>query len=94
MRDIDALLKAGNKAQREKLEENRHKGGFDIDDLFITYEKLVAEVYELKEELYTELTPKKEIDYVKAKREAADVANFAHMIILKCDNILNEEGEK
>ncbi len=94
MRDIDALLKAGNKAQREKLEENRHKGGFDTDDIFIIHEKLVIEVYELEEELYTRLMPKKEIDYAKARREAADVANFAHMIILKCDDILNKEEEK
>lgn len=78
MRDIDALLAAGNQAQREKLEENGHKEGFNdmpLGDLAVL---LMGEAKELMGAIWSESTE-------SVRHEAADVANFAHMIILVCD---------
>lgn len=85
MRDVDALLNAGIKAQLEKLDENGHKKGFDNLDTFESYYLLVAEVKELRVEIYMSKT-----DYQATRKEFADIANFAHMGILACDKEINK----
>ena len=96
MRDYKKLIAAGNKAQIEKLKENEHKKGFDDIDIMYAFGRADEELQELCEELYDvhtmygvrSLYPKEDIDYCNARHEAADIANFAHMIILKCDELL------
>jgi len=83
-RDIDALFKAGNQAQREKLEKNGHKKGFDDIDIWKAFCRLRGEV----EELDAELSANWDCNYIR--HEAADIANFAHMIILVCDKELSK----
>ncbi len=75
MRAYDELLEAGNRAQLEKLHENSHKRGFDSIDLAYALSRIQEEVAELcAADTDQEL-----------RREAADIANFAHMIIYAID---------
>lgn len=92
MRDYTALLEAGNKAQLEKLEENGHKEGFDDIDISLCEERLKDEVKELDKEIWDEYYEEyfENMDYKKIRHEAADIANFAHMIILACDKELEK----
>ncbi len=83
-RDYDKLLKSGNNAQLEKLKENEHKKGFDDIDIDYSFRRLHDELRELFSELAEDV-----IDYTKVRKEAADIANFAHMIIFKCDQVLD-----
>ncbi len=83
-RDYDSLIKAGNKAQIEKLRENDHKDPFNTVALWDAYCLLRDEIEELDFEI-----DDSNKDYSKIRREAADVANFAHIIILKCDQELS-----
>lgn len=97
MRDNKTLLKAGTAAQLEKLTlpENTIKEDFDFHSIFTLYNLLSGEEWELFDELYhlddtshpVELDV---IDYAKIRHEAADIANFAHMIIYKCDQELGK----
>jgi len=78
LRNYQELLKASNKAQLEKLLENEHKKGFENTDIFYATGRIQDELGELKEALYKG-------DMAEVRREAADIANFASMIILRCD---------
>ena len=85
-RDYAELLGAGNKAQVEKLLENEHKGGFSGQDLIDLFLLLQEETLELTREMVLEFYDPRAI-----RREAADIANFAHMIILECDKEIRDE---
>ena len=93
MRDYKALLNAGNKAQLEKLEQPGHKEGFENIDIKYAYKRIRQETKELWKEIYLKpfvmmigfILPKHYINYRSTRHEAADIANFAHMIILACD---------
>ena len=78
-RNYRKLLRAGNRAQLEKLKENSHKDGFDNIDIDYAINRIQTELNELK---YARRFYKNN----DVRREAADVANFAHMIILSVDN--------
>ena len=65
----------------EKLLENQHKTGFENVSVAEGFFLLRDEVNELDVEIFA---PGKPCDYEKVRREAADVANFASMIILRC----------
>ena len=85
-RDVLSLLESGNKAQLEKLKENHHKDNWEN----MSFEELYDFLHAEEVELYNEVcTPEGEWidkpDYSKIRKEAADVANFAHMIIQFCD---------
>lgn len=83
MRDIANLIEAGTDAQIEKLEANAHKTGFSSLEIDTLFKMLECEVDELLLEVNDWKDGKDNLD--KVRLEAADVANFAHMIILKCD---------
>lgn len=85
-RNYADLLGAGNNAQIEKLLENEHKGGFTGQDLIQLFLLLQEEVLELTREMVLEFYDPRSI-----RREAADIANFAHMIILECDREIADE---
>lgn len=87
-RDYNKLINSGTTAQIEKLKENEHKKGFDNIDVYYAFKRIIEETEELKNELYQFCFKKKNIDYNKARREAADIANFAHMIIYFCDRMM------
>lgn len=97
MRDNATLIKHGNKAQVEKLElpENAIKDDFDKPSIGELHNLLLGEIVELDDEIMEDCHSsvgipgiKKNLDYGKIRKEAADVANFAHMIIYKCDQEL------
>ena len=84
MRDYTRLLTAGNLAQLEKLQRNEHKKGFDDIKISYAIRRLRHEMLELEDAVFIG-------DPREIRQEAADVANFAHMLILTCDNLLAEE---
>ena len=88
MESIKKLIQAGNKAQLEKLHEHGHKNGFDNIDIDYAQSRIWDEWSELVVE-----SSLKNRDHKKIRHEAADIANFAHMIILQCDKII-EEGNQ
>ena len=89
MRDYRKLLRAGNKAQLEKLKQNTHKNDFDNLGLHYIYYRMEQELKELQVELFAEdgRTPKtyNEIDFAATRLEFADNSNFSDMGILACD---------
>ena len=83
MRNEKELLEHGNEAQYERLidPKNNLKGDFP-EKMSELYHYLQKEVIELKHEI----EPKeRNRSFIRIRDEAADVANFAHMIILSCD---------
>lgn len=83
-RDYKALLEAGNKAQLEKLNLSKNEDKEGFEDLPVGM--LTNRINDELEELYDEMPLPR--NYVKIRHEAADIANFAHMIILACDKEL------
>jgi NTP pyrophosphatase (non-canonical NTP hydrolase) len=73
VRDIDNLLSLGVAAQIQKLEAREHKGPFPTDPLTLVI-LIDEEVQELHEALIRG-------DKEEIRLEAADVANYAHMLI-------------
>ncbi len=99
-RDYKELLKAGNKAQLEKLLENEHKNGFNSIHPDYATRRIKVELDELEEVMIAinicerhDVPTNSIIELVKDYRsEFGDIANFAHMGILACDKILEEAG--
>ena len=89
-RDYKKLFKAGKKAQLEKLLMNEHKDGFECIDIEYASDRIEEEWNELSAEVMLIDTWEDEPDYKKIRHEAADIANFAHMIILACDKELSK----
>jgi hypothetical protein len=84
MRDVLSLLRQGNTAQLEKLEANEDKRGFESIDLDWAWKRLNEEMHELDVELHgTKIRSPEDI-----RLEAADISNFAHMIIVRCDQLI------
>ena len=90
-RNYDSLLITCQAAMLEKLKENEHKDGFDNINLIHGVARLFDEADELDNELKKAVRTGNDINIPAVRREAADVANFAAMIIYKCDQILKEE---
>lgn len=80
MRDYEGLLRAGNQAQLEKLKENSYKKNWDDMNGWYAIGRMNEEIRELAEAYARR-------DYREARREAADVANFAHMVVVLCDKM-------
>ena len=76
-RNYSELFKVGTAAQLEKLNLHDNKGKFPRD-LKLLFHLLQVELAELRTEKYLE-------DYEAMRLEAADVANYAHMIIIECE---------
>jgi len=104
LRDYVELIGSANKAMLEKLKENEHKAGFNDITLDYAIHRTKDELIELNIEF--ENFKDTDFDYrnnksdsnkqamitslKKTRREAADIANFSAMIILKCDKLINE----
>lgn len=92
--NIWELLAAGNAAQIEKLsaKKNVGKGGFNISMRY-GFVRMEQELEELRAEvdIYNRIICEPSETLLRNIRaEAADVANFAHMIIARCDKELKE----
>lgn len=93
-RDIVSLITACSEAMIHKLLLNANKGGWlniPFDEL---RQKLFDEYIEMSIELnnlHFNTIKEKEKDYLESiKYEAADISNFAGMIIHKCDILLGK----
>lgn len=76
-RDEDRAVSSFTRVMREKLRENRHKGGWLGADWRVLLVRLRGELAELEAEL--DRDPKTVIKH-RVTSECADVANFAMMI--------------
>jgi len=85
-RNYGELIAHANIAMLEKLNENSHKP--DWNKLCLS--ELLEGISEENRELQAEY-PKGSIENIR--REAADVANFAAMIINFCDKLLKEREQ-
>jgi NTP pyrophosphatase (non-canonical NTP hydrolase) len=86
LRDHKKLFEAGNAAQLEKILRDSHKGDWQelsIEDLYLN---LSQEWVELVEAVTTG-------GFADIRQEAADIANYAHMIIEACDSVLEVEKQ-
>jgi hypothetical protein len=83
VRDIEDLLYYGMKAQRKKLEQNNHKRSFDD----VTAEYCIKRIHEELVELEEAHTAEEQ------RSEAADIANFCHMLIMHCNKKLADTVE-
>lgn len=81
MRDYDKLFESGNRAQLEKLELHNRKDCWKKLTLRELMFLLLDEAVELHDEYYNI----DKLSFDNIRKEAADVANYAHMIIQKCD---------
>lgn len=87
-RKISDLVISATAAMLEKLFENDHKGTFDAMGIDTLFHLMEDEVKELSDELCK--MPLDATQLGKIRREAADVANFAAMIIYRCDKLIEE----
>lgn len=91
MEDYKELFTAGNKAQLEKLKENENKSGWNKNiPIRYFFEKIKDELEELKEAFFEIDEDDLQCWYKNIRGEAADIANYAQMIILKCDKKIAE----
>ncbi len=94
------LFKSGNKAQLEKMIENEdEKGGWDCIDLDfaiseITHNIEALERYSKALEIDPDLLKDINILHKMIREKAANIANFAHMIIYDYDNIIKSHKER
>lgn len=96
MEDIsfESLLEAGNKAQIEKLEANNHKHGLGNNDIAFLIMKIMEHIFKLRGETCNKVdryiqinySLKDKLRYKIIRNIAADIANYAHMLIVYCDN--------
>ena len=89
--EFNELLKSGNMAQLEKLNKNKHKNGFDNINILNAIEKIIYHVSNLEEEEYSYRIGDADATLNLIRNRAANIANFAHMIILKCDKELSKD---
>ena len=83
----DEMFKAGNEAQLEQMVKNEHKEGYDKIDINYAIDKIVDKA----DELWVRMRVK-ENNYVEIKTSAAHIANYAQMIILKCNKEIKNES--
>ena len=79
---FDRLLEAGNKAQLEQLKNNSGKTGWNDFPIGSSMARIKGNLDTINYDPYDNLK--------KTRKCAADIANFAHMIILNCDSKLSE----
>ena len=94
--DYKKLFESGNKAQLEQMNKHKHYTGWDNFGLGAGFNGIRKNAIKIEEQLYTLFTrqgrKKDSIDYEKVRERAANIANFAHMMILDCDKELNKNG--
>ena len=89
------LFEHGNKAQLEQMVKNEHyKSGWDDFGLGAGFKGIRKNAIKIEDQLYTLFTrqgrKKDSIDFESVRKRAANIANFAHMMILDCDKELSK----
>ena len=87
MRHYTELLNVGMVRQLKKLKQNEDKPGFDNINFKWAYKRIKDETIELHTELFG-VPGSAEPDYDAVADEAADIMNFAAMIIMECERKL------
>jgi hypothetical protein len=85
------LIKGGADAQLEKLQENDHKEDYSGMSIVEAFRLKEQEVEELRNEIFDgNGFVIENPDYRKIRHEAADNANYDHIIIMECDRKIKE----
>lgn len=88
-RNYKELFQAGNKAQLEQMEKHEYKRGWKNFLLHSSFQGIRKSAIHIESALYKSFTHQEIIieptDLKMIRKKAANIANFAHMIILKCD---------
>jgi len=93
------LFESGNKAQQEKLlkYEKERKGLYEID-LYYALSKIYNNYNDINKCLYAKYrdnsNASSDIDFDLLRSKAANLANFAHMIIYQCDEAIAKKYRK
>jgi hypothetical protein len=82
----EKMFEAGNKAQLEQMEANSHKDKYDEAWNDIDLNWAMLKIGEHIPKMVTCLFFCKMGYHLVLRKLASDIANLAHMIILKCDN--------
>lgn len=90
IRDYDGLLTSATTAMIEKLLQNANKPGFDSVTITKAQKRMHQEGFELDEAILSYLKKPSLEGVINVRAEASDVANFAAMIIYKCDKLITE----
>lgn len=93
----DEMFEAGNKAQLEQMIKHKHYTGWDNFGIGAGFEGIRKNAIKIESQLYTLFTrqgkKKVSVDYESVRKRAANIANFAHMMILDCDKeLVKDEG--
>lgn len=99
---FEDLIKSGNQAQLEKLKSNRHKHGIGHLSFGFLLNKISVQVFKLRSETCTErdlynskaFHIKKDLRFRVIRGIAANIANYCYMLILQCDQELNEKNHE
>lgn len=90
MTDYDKMFKAGNKAQLEQMVKyDRIRSGWDNFPILESFEGIRKAAVFIERMLFHEFTntskplTKSQVEILRSK--AANISNYAHMIILNCD---------
>lgn len=86
----DEMFKAGNNAQLEQMKKHESsKSGYEDADIFYAARKITDYIPIL---LKLSLLTSKGRNIERLRKEAANISNYAHMIILKCDKEIKEKS--
>lgn len=83
-RDYHELIDAGNTAQMEKLRAREYKGDYEELEFDELFHLIIDEALELRAEIRRTNVPNI-MRLNRIRNEAADVANYAHMVILRAE---------
>ena len=83
------MFESGNKAQLEEMIINDHKNGWDNIHMSWAIKKIGEHLPEMN---IITLYKRPVFSYVRLRKLAADVANLAQMIIMKCDKEISQEA--
>lgn len=85
----DKMFEDGNKAQLEQMIKHEHYTGWDNLGLEAGFKGIRENAICIEDQLYTLFTRQERnrdsIDYEAVRKRAANIANFAYMMILDCD---------
>lgn len=92
------LFESGNKAQLKQMIKNEHKEGWNDINIKYAYKRIKQKTRILWREIYLKpfifmvsgMLVRRYKDHRSIRKEAANIANFTQMIILKCDKELAE----
>lgn len=83
--NYDKMFQAGTAAQLEQMIKNEHKVGWDNFPLVDASDAIDHHLKNMCVEIWNDN------DLREIKRMAANIANYVHMIILKCNKGLSDE---